>query len=201
MGSATPHPASAGSSRMCCPQSSPCAWVVIAHDDGKGAPGVRNYSGVMSSPQVDALFRRTKHPSANHQSPGRATAARTVAPRPHAPETQCRPVDAVSDTDNSSADSPINTAPSHRERESSCGSTSITPFARGVVPRGGRGHRGRSFRPSIPRTPTRPKPSRRYPPTTLGNETADVTPVTFERYPSVSFAVSLPSITHRSPPR
>ncbi|RZL74924.1 MAG: hypothetical protein EOP32_32580 [Rhodococcus sp. (in: high G+C Gram-positive bacteria)] len=36
---------------------------------------------------------------------------------------------------------------------------------------------------------------------TPANETVDVTPVTFERYPSVSFAVSLPSIAHRSPPR
>ncbi|MDT2006235.1 hypothetical protein FXW78_18845 [Rhodococcus opacus] len=36
---------------------------------------------------------------------------------------------------------------------------------------------------------------------TPANETVDVTAVTFERYPSVSFAVSLPSIAHRSPPR
>lgn len=49
----------------------------------------------------------------------------------------------------------------------------------------------------------RPKPTWRLSrsPTTLANETADVTPVTFERYPSVSFAVSLPSIAHRLPPR
>ncbi|PQP22077.1 hypothetical protein C5613_24495 [Rhodococcus opacus] len=38
-------------------------------------------------------------------------------------------------------------------------------------------------------------------PATLENETADVMPVTFERYPSVTFVVSLPSIAHRLSPR
>ncbi|RKM74224.1 hypothetical protein COO55_20710 [Rhodococcus opacus] len=38
-------------------------------------------------------------------------------------------------------------------------------------------------------------------PTTLANETADVMTVTFERYASVSFAMSLPSIAHRLQPR
>ncbi|PQP23423.1 hypothetical protein C5613_18975 [Rhodococcus opacus] len=49
--------------------------------------------------------------------------------------------------------------------------------------------------------PTDRSSSGELPVTRPGHGGADVMPLTFERYPSVSFAVSLPSIAHPLPPR